>query len=275
MRRLLEHLRGARGAAYGFLSRISPGTYLGIYVLLIPFFAAIYWIAPGQNFYAPYAKLEPSALADASKVAENIQRSLERSYRGQVQPGEGWHVAGSDIGIDRVDADDTGALTFTVSFFATKLLKGEIVQSVGGPQLRVRISEQRIVTQLGQANICHLVSELSGGREASAFAFDFRMLFQAPDPALQAKVICWGGNEELAFEHLLSGWSGNPSELAGAGWRTLYFSAITITTVGFGDIVPLTGLARLLAGIEAVLGWILAGLFLNAIAVSAARTASE
>jgi len=275
VKRLLAYLGSARKAAYHFLSRISPGTYLGIYVLLIPLFAAIYWLAPGQNFYAPYAKLEPSALSDAAKVAINIQRSLERSYRSQVQPNEGWHVAGSDIGIDRVDADDTGALTFTVSFFATKLVAGKIVQSVGGPQLRVRISEQRIVTRLEQPEICHLVSELSGDREASVFAFDSRMLFQATEPAIQAKVICWGGAEELAFQHLLSGWSGNPSELAGSGWRMLYFSAITITTVGFGDIVPLTGFARLLAGIEAVLGWILAGLFLNAIAFRASRGATE
>ncbi len=35
---------------------------------------------------------------------------------------------------------------------------------------------------------------------------------------------------------------------------------------GFGDIVPLTPKARALAAAEAVLGWILAGLFLNAIA---------
>jgi voltage-gated potassium channel Kch len=38
-----------------------------------------------------------------------------------------------------------------------------------------------------------------------------------------------------------------------------YFSATTITTVGFGDIIPVTPLARALVGIEAVLGLVLAG----------------
>jgi voltage-gated potassium channel Kch len=33
-----------------------------------------------------------------------------------------------------------------------------------------------------------------------------------------------------------------------------YFSTVTLTTVGFGDIVPLTRLARLLTGVEAIVG---------------------
>jgi hypothetical protein len=49
-------------------------------------------------------------------------------------------------------------------------------------------------------------------------------------------------------------------------WRMMYFSATTITTSGFGDIVPVTGGARLLVGLEAVLGVIIIGFFLNAVA---------
>ena len=41
---------------------------------------------------------------------------------------------------------------------------------------------------------------------------------------------------------------------------------MTITTVGFGDIVPLTTLARLIVASEAILGIIIIGLFLNSIA---------
>ncbi len=50
-------------------------------------------------------------------------------------------------------------------------------------------------------------------------------------------------------------------------WRMLYFSAMTATTVGYGDIVPLTDVARALAGGEAVFGVILIGLFVNATAI--------
>lgn len=48
--------------------------------------------------------------------------------------------------------------------------------------------------------------------------------------------------------------------------RTLYLSAVTITTVGYGDIVPLTDLARAAVATEAITGIILIGLFLNALA---------
>jgi hypothetical protein len=33
-----------------------------------------------------------------------------------------------------------------------------------------------------------------------------------------------------------------------------YFSTITVTTVGFGDIVPVTPAARLATGLEAIMG---------------------
>jgi hypothetical protein len=48
--------------------------------------------------------------------------------------------------------------------------------------------------------------------------------------------------------------------------RMLYLSAITVTTVGYGDIAPLTSLTRWLVALEATLGVVTVGLFLNALA---------
>lgn len=45
--------------------------------------------------------------------------------------------------------------------------------------------------------------------------------------------------------------------------RMFYLSTITITTLGFGDIVPLTTTARILVSVEAILGIVLLGLFVN------------
>jgi len=58
---------------------------------------------------------------------------------------------------------------------------------------------------------------------------------------------------------------GFPAGVSGEFWRMLYLSAITITTVGYGDIVPLTTTARLLIACEAVLGIVVIGLFLNSL----------
>lgn len=58
---------------------------------------------------------------------------------------------------------------------------------------------------------------------------------------------------------------GSPSTVKGGFARFMYLSAVTITTLGYGDIVPVTDRARALVACEAVLGVAVAGLFLNSI----------
>jgi len=48
--------------------------------------------------------------------------------------------------------------------------------------------------------------------------------------------------------------------------QSIYFSVVTITTLGYGDITPQTEMARVLTAIESIVGIILIGLFLNAVA---------
>src|SRR5262249_9439041 len=58
---------------------------------------------------------------------------------------------------------------------------------------------------------------------------------------------------------------GLPAQASGGFWRMFYLSAVTITTVGYGDIVPLTTTARVLVSSEAILGIVVIGLFLNSL----------
>ena len=64
---------------------------------------------------------------------------------------------------------------------------------------------------------------------------------------------------------------GFPGHFAGQYSRMLYLSATTITTLGFGDIVPLTTPARMAVSLESIVGIILMGLFVNAVSVEAKR----
>ncbi len=52
--------------------------------------------------------------------------------------------------------------------------------------------------------------------------------------------------------------------------ESLYFSTVTITTLGYGDITPKTEVARILAATESIIGIVTIGFFLNAVAQSAA-----
>jgi hypothetical protein len=58
---------------------------------------------------------------------------------------------------------------------------------------------------------------------------------------------------------------GFPSEASGSFGRMLYFSVVTITTLGYGDIVPITDFNRFLVGLESIAGLVLIGLFLNSL----------
>ncbi|MGL1861449.1 MAG: potassium channel family protein [Pseudodesulfovibrio sp.] len=71
--------------------------------------------------------------------------------------------------------------------------------------------------------------------------------------------------------------SSSQDDLSEASWqdgsyeRMLYFSAVTITTLGFGDIVPISDKNRRLVTLESILGAVFIGLFLNALANKANR----
>ncbi len=59
---------------------------------------------------------------------------------------------------------------------------------------------------------------------------------------------------------------GDPSYASGLWLRMLYFSSTTITTLGLGDLTPVSAIARGVVGLEALAGIIVIGLFLNALA---------
>lgn len=63
--------------------------------------------------------------------------------------------------------------------------------------------------------------------------------------------------------NLATGIQGDPSRLKGHVGRMLYLSAVTITTLGYGDISPVTPKARALISAEAVAGIIVIGFLIS------------
>jgi uncharacterized protein YjbI with pentapeptide repeats len=54
-------------------------------------------------------------------------------------------------------------------------------------------------------------------------------------------------------------------------WSYLYYSVVTFTTLGFGDIVPITNIARIAVGAEVILGYIMLGGLISIFANKLAR----
>ena len=78
----------------------------------------------------------------------------------------------------------------------------------------------------------------------------------------------------VAFAAIYAIW---PSTIKGVNniLDALYFSIVTITTLGFGDVLPSGTAGKVLVCAEAILGVVFIGMFLNAISESQARQVDE
>ena len=57
--------------------------------------------------------------------------------------------------------------------------------------------------------------------------------------------------------------AGPPASRSMQGFTALYFSLITLATVGYGDIVPVAGVVRMLAAMEAIVGMFYVALLIS------------
>ena len=64
---------------------------------------------------------------------------------------------------------------------------------------------------------------------------------------------------------------GSPQEIPATFGRMIYLSITTITTLGYGDIVPLTDRSQFFTGIEATVGVILLGLLISSMVANRER----
>ncbi|MCW2983805.1 MAG: hypothetical protein JWR63_1375 [Conexibacter sp.] len=242
-----------------FATPLVAGT---LYLLLVPTFAFIYYAALDRgSFHDTNMQYERSLLTDRAALAAELSNDLPKvkghKYRDAVgtmlelrqDAIEDVEVIGSSIRI-RVDGFATGGSGFEV-FNQYMLLGGA---GFSAPQL----------------------STTGPGEQLPVTAYDgpetLRNQSQVPASALFPH-----GMFDLPFNvigelyEFYDASLGDPSAAGEPYWRYLYLSAVTITTLGFGDITPITTTARLLVGLEAVLGVVLIGLFLNGVAQRSRR----
>jgi hypothetical protein len=254
--------------------------YLSVYFLLIPIWGGFYVIAAPHGFYAPYARLEPGALEDADRVAGILEDALTRSLDAHPAPTivvGNWQLDWRSLAVDNVTATDVGQLKFRVRFNADGAKENTGERQLGWSAF-ITVNEQPIAQRIsGRPNesSVHRVPEADTSKYRSPFSEHDADVLQAlfpsrlVTPGLAASIMTVTGEEDTQLRKFIQGSKGDPSGFSNQLGRMVYLSAVVITTLGLGDIVPITALARSLVAAEALLGIMMAGLFLNALAYRA------
>lgn len=256
------------------LSSVHPLLYLFAYILVIPLFAAIYFVLPTGSFYAPYLRWEPTTTDDFLHAQHIIETSLNRSISSRTILIRDWRL--DRLSVYGLHSDDGSIFRFDI----LDSFKNSSSGTSPAAQVQERVGiDLPVLMPTGGATLIGARPDQSADVlrpifiNNSAYPEGFRaiqdefyvQLLPTPFPPA-GRGLALSRGEDAELRELFDGLKGNPIAISSAFPRMLYFSAIVITTVGFGDIVPMTSSARFLVALQAILGVSLAGLFLNALA---------
>lgn len=278
---------------FQLLSKISlRWRYALLYVLILFVFAFVYRLLPGDHFYHSNIAREPMLRRDKNRISEELTREIIntfQSHHGGNQKSVGnWKIDARTFQVLFLEATDKGNdvdIRFKLDMKLTDASNPRISLMLD-PVVTFSATEGSESTESGDVgNVPRNKTVIVDVPEVPYWEkkenIDFAKTF-FPTPGVTASQNREAANPEKvsvsppevimpiskslsdSILNLAKGIQGNPSNLSGYYERMLYLSAVTITTLGYGDIAPLTTLARILVLSEAVIGIIVIGLFINA-----------
>ncbi len=237
-----------------------------MYVLAIFIFAQIYYKLPGE-FYHGTTKYEPSLKDDAAQIRDHLRQEIVAEFlkkNGTVLiQSEGWKGDISKTEMAYFKVDDA-----TISFrLRLTLLRNDEMQARTSLTASWPV-EERLIVGL-PPNETYLVplsfseNKVFPNKAKVVYPYDGDGVGTVPTDTVMFPL------SRPLYGDITGFWNaynkGQPAHVSGYYARILYLSAMTITTVGYGDIVPITPRARLYVALEAILGIILIGLFVNSL----------
>ena len=135
------------------------------------------------------------------------------------------------------------------------------VDEVANPFFKRYVADQQFIRAFNQANpiLASLWRWSSDyGRSLTLWAFwslFFAFLFTLAYMPLPAWMPTWLQNWTPHFHQTTGAYSGEPLTF----WNCFYFSVVTFTTLGFGDVVADNATARLFVTLEVIFGYLMLG----------------
>jgi hypothetical protein len=246
-----------------------PIVWAILYLSMIPAFGLVYTAAAG-SFYQTSATHEPSYLFNEYNAAQAIAQGAYRSV--QYESYENCHncsvpqapIIGYNVTANASD------LIATIAF--TNASKdGNVAVQVDIPDDEIPSSSDVI---LGYSHVPYSLVSVPNESADGSGALSLQ-LFEAYTNSTTSPDMPITAAELNSVQQVAAAAQGTVSGLPDQFSRMLYLSAVSATTLGFGDIVPVTVVSRSLVTLEAILGVVFAGLFLNSLARRRIRQAPE
>lgn len=233
------------------------------FLALIPIFAGIYTLHR-DDFYHTTVRHEQSYHDLRERIAAELHDAIARAAgaaTGQdvVRRG-GKAVDPEGILVTRVAPDEEGLAVRLLLPVVDELRNAAQTRPVG-----VLLTDAYGLEKRNGEQLTHYYLAVPDSGDpwpvppAALFPGD------AAYPSRQAAILPVSEALHRDVSIFLDGARGFPSDEENVFWRMFYLSAVSITTLGYGDIVPISNTARWLVSAEAVLGMVLIGLFLNSL----------
>ena len=255
--------------AFNLLGRIPSSLLFAIYFLSIPFFALLYSLAFPNSFRHSTLAYEPAAREERRQLAEDIRLDLinqNNAANNLIAKWEDKVIWMNTISLNLDDATvDDEEMYFSISCV--------YYQAGSGSTAKINTVNRAMF---------HLAMPIKPEAEDEEFAYRKVRIVNSGESPVPYYILFRHSFQGMPFARLesywgISKWQSHQIERQAIYIRgltgsfddfltMLYFSAVTITTLGFGDIVPVTGMSRFTVGIEATWGIFVVGLFLNSLA---------
>jgi Ion channel len=244
-----------------------------VYLGLIPVFASVYAWQPPRSFYDPNMRREEAIRDDAA----NLRNSLTDGLKPVVWKEHGYTVEAEAPRVEAIEQTQNGHFLLAVAGGYENLGRQFRVAGFFNVWVEVLFREGTLtIRPNGHPKIALSVALTRPGQgseeepKPSRVGPSVSRLFPSlpgtfgGEPSRGTLVISRDTYDQL--ENFRVATEGDPSLASGEWWRMAYLSVVIITTLGFGDITPLTETARTLVALEAIIGVVVIGLFLNALA---------
>lgn len=249
------------------------------YLSIIPVFGTIYASMPANSIYSSTRMLGDNFHQDGYNYRSAIEDSVGHEIRDAIQASLTARGLTAYISVQGIDV------------FSNDYIEVDYIVEVLAPDRskeRVGLSAKLYLTRIG---LYQLMPTADQTAMIPAFVGDIRCniercdeiidilkkspegnsiynlaIIDAPTSNSSPFVLRMSEENYDTYRDLNEALNGNALGNYGRLSRALYLSTAVLTTLGFGDIVPVSDQARWWVMLQAVLGIVVAGLFLNALA---------